>query len=821
MTGGRLFRPLAHLIGVIRKLAWVVILVAALAQYSLGSNPPLTVPRGCTGSVSLGTFRITARRSPDAPPLPLKSVSALPAGALLVWDPLHLSARVSGNGEVAALLIPQGRGAVIALEPHKAAVRAEWTLPQNAGVVALIVGPHGLSMSKVKSLMARNEDLLTQLADYAEQTSEVETLVQELADAEESGGGTDAALKGFSSQFGVSMPKLDTKANSDQQASVLLRAVLPSASNYDPLAPTSSQMQQSVGLAASVAGLFFGNGVTLAAGGTALFSNLKAVMFPGTEFRSAFAQANEGNALALCTKNSAAKSRTRIAYLWAYRVPGLKPPVVAIAGPFHLPIGSKSPLKLKVGEGSDLKELARAHDWRLIPVAGGAPIDPGITIAPPDSLELDLSKSKAQAGEYRLVAGWDWDPISLGTVWLHPYGDFSHVHLAAGASDKLLEGSGSVLVKLTGADFEFVEKVEWKKATDASAKPAELHFALPRGKRAGEQGTMEVDIDTAAHGTYRLVLAQSDGKPHEVPVTVLPPNPKVSNLPVRVNVDEAQQRIHLAGTGLDEIQTITTPAGAISGKGTKQEWTGEIQLKPGAQAGQHFPLTLQVKGLEEPLTLPDAIAVVGPRPQIAALRKSAPGNLGVDLHEDELPAGITLGLVLRVKNLHGRPQVELGCQADGLRHALKLSPDEPAGGSALSFAGPGELYLSFDPGAVGYPGCTISAAVVADPEGRSELVKLGRVVRIPRLDQFTLTSEPTGQASYAGILKGSDLDLVEKAGWDTQHGLAVDAIPTPVPGEPAKQTLRISLPWPAPAPHAPLYVWLRGEAEGRKTAVSY
>jgi hypothetical protein len=70
-------------------------------------------------------------------------------------------------------------------------------------------------------------------------------------------------------------------------------------------------------------------------------------------------------------------------------------------------------------------------------------------------------------------------------------------------------------------------------------------------------------------------------------------------------------------------------------------------------------------------------------------------------------------------------------------------------------------------------------------------------------------------------LKGSDLDLVERAGWDAQHGLPVDAIPTPVPGEPARQTLRISLPWPAPAPHSPLYVWLRGESEGRKTAITY
>ena len=35
------------------------------------------------------------------------------------------------------------------------------------------------------------------------------------------------------------------------------------------------------------------------------------------------------------------------------------------------------------------------------------------------------------------------------------------------------------------------------------------------------------------------------------------------------------------------------------------------------------------------------------------------------------------------------------------------------------------------------------------------------------------------------------------------------------------QTLRLVLPWPAPGPHAPLYVWLRGEQTGRKTAVTF
>ena len=142
-------------------------------------------------------------------------------------------------------------------------------------------------------------------------------------------------------------------------------------------------------------------------------------------------------------------------------------------------------------------------------------------------------------------------------------------------------------------------------------------------------------------------------------------------------------------------------------------------------------------------------------------------------------------------------------------------------GASLTSAGPGALYLSADPGAVGYPGCQLSATVIVDPDGRSDPFILGRVVRVPRLDKFTLTSEKAGDASYIGAVDGRDLDVIEKAGWDATNGLPVDSIPTPVAGEHPSQSLRLALPWPAPAPHAPLYIWLRGESQGRKTSVTY
>jgi len=43
----------------------------------------------------------------------------------------------------------------------------------------------------------------------------------------------------------------------------------------------------------------------------------------------------------------------------------------------------------------------------------------------------------------------------------------------------------------------------------------------------------------------------------------------------------------------------------------------------------------------------------------------------------------------------------------------------------------------------------------------------------------------------------------------------------PIVGEGAKQSLKVRLSWPSPAPHAPLFVWFRGEDVGRATKLRY
>lgn len=794
-------------------------MAALLAAAALSAAEPLV----CVGSASLGTFQVSVRPFSQGSPLPLKSVAEISGGAHLAWNPVPSATQASSSAEVAAVLVPASGDSLIMLEPRKAEARTEWQLPERPQVIALIYGPQGLSEGKIKSLVTHDSGLLRQLADYAEQSSQVESLVQELATAEQSGGDTDAVLKGFSSKYGVDIQKLNAASSSHQQALLLLKAAVPTSTAYDPLANQNAQVQQSGGLAAAVAGLFFGNSVGLAAGGAALVEGLKTALFPNTEFRSLLAQSAGNDSLSLCTKNPAPKAKTRIAYLWAYRVPHFKRPAVSLRGALRLPLGSKSTVAMNLGKGSALSELAYARDWRLIPVAGGASIPVGIRTTAASSMEIDLSKANAPAGDYRLGATWDWDPLPVdGTLHLSSYADFAHLKLAPTEHDKLVEGNGNVAVTLSGVDFEFLEKVALK-STARNAKPADVEFTLPAGKREGPQNSVIVDLDVPKRGPYRLLLTQSDGVARETPVTVLPPNPKISNLPIRVNLEETSEALRMEGAGLERIEEVSSEAGVIKGAQEAPGWSGEIVPRAGLTAGQRFPLVLKVKGLEDPLTLPDAIEIVGPRPGIMSVKRALTGDLGIEIGADELPAGTPAGLVLTVNHLHegARPQLELGCESGELRHSLTLTAGELSGKTSLTSAGPGALYLSVDPGVVGYAGCRLEATVILDPEGRSDPFALGRVIRFPRLDKFMLTAEKIGDASYAGVLEGRDLDVIERVGWDAQNGVQADSIPTPVPGDPSRQTLRVILPWPAPGPHAPLYVWLRGEQTGRKTAVTY
>jgi len=751
----------------------------------------------------------------------IRAVNRVVPGQKLIYTPVNRLPEALKKAQVALVVAPPtGGGSLAVLEPKSARALAEWKVPFRASVVALVFGPQGLDTKKVSTLFRQDRQLVEQLADYAQQTSSTEALLSALASWDRTPTATEnlnAALMGFSAAFGRPLPTLDRNAPADQQVATLLRTLNPALAAYDPLAPEPQQrLQQSALLAATVGGLFLGSPVGLAAGGASLFLNLSSMMFPDTDFRSAFAQAGPEQSLVLCAKRERTRSRARQAYLWAVRVPDADPPSLALASRARVLSGAKTLLPVRAGETSVWKNLGRAAGWHLVAAESGAKVPVAVQPAPEkEALELDLTTSRVAPGVYSLAGAWDWETFTVS-------GEIEVRHLApeaprlgAGVGDRLVRGSGVVAVEVEGCDLEFVQRLEIRKPTGA-AEPLEF-------SRTGEALTAAVDTSALEAGRYALVFHFPDGSVRETPLRILPPHPKVEGLPLRVNVGEAAQRVRLRGAGLERIERIASPLAEIELAGSVSTDGREAVVRLGGQArkGDRADLALYVEGLERPLTAPGALEVIGPRPRVHSAQASLPEGLGIELGEGELPAGSFAGFSLRVEPLESPPSAKVECAEKHLTiRAETARLDEPRAAVRLRQTGAGTLYLTFDPGAVGQAGCTIVVQVGTDTQGWSDPFELGKVIRLPRIDSFEVSERKAGELGYAATLTGEELERIERVGWRSDFGLPVTELPVPLAsGE--KQALQVTVPWPPPAPRAPLYVWLRGEARGRKTNARY
>lgn len=809
--------------------------MALLLAGALPSPAVVSSQAQCPGAFAISSFKLVVKPAGTGAALAVSAMNLIQPGETLHYEPLHLPPKWKNKAKVAVVLSPaagDGSGQVEVLEPKPARAAAEWPVPIRASVVGLVFGERGIDAKRVNSLIQENPEIISQLADYAQRTTTVEALVQTLSNYEQSppgSGDLQSALRGFSSQYGVAMPKLDAATSPDQAANQLLLAAVPAFGKGDSGAPPSLA-QGSTGLAASVASMFFGSPVILAVGGTALFENLHSSLFPGMEFRPAFAQTLPADGMALCAANRK-PSRLHVAYLWMVRVPDSGPPDLRLAQPAVAPLGWTPTLKASTPKVSQLRLVARAHDWRLIGSGRVIPISVKVTPnAADDSLQLDLAHVKLTPGKYQLAAQWDWTPLPVaGAVEVRPFADFAGVKLTTASEDRLVADSGMAPLQLSGADFEFLRGVTLQNANRGKDTAIAVHFSVPPADESGQKGLLDVDVNTASlqPGPYLLALTQLNGSTHEVQVTVHPPTPKLSNLPLRVNVGEAQQTVELQGSDLERIERITsdnaewTLAPASAGQHLSRR-SATVKLAAKAQPGESLAASIVVNGLHTPLQLTDALQVLGPRPKIVSVSQSFASPAGVQLQHGEIPSGIAVSFALRADNTDSRPGVQLQCRDDGsTRKKLTLYPGDSQDGAILNSAGQGVLFLALDPGAVGQSGCELMASIVGEPAGNSDAYPLGRVVLLPRIVKFTVTGERLGQALYAGILTGQDLELIDKTGWNSRRGYEAQGIPTPVPGNAGEQTLKIAVPWPPPSPQAPLYIWLRGETQSRATNARY
>lgn len=228
-------------------------------------------------------------------------------------------------------------------------------------------------------------------------------------------------------------------------------------------------------------------------------------------------------------------------------------------------------------------------------------------------------------------------------------------------------------------------------------------------------------------------------------------------------------------------------------------------------------MRLKLKDRPDPITLDGAVSILGPLPHIVSSRIAHQQESGVAPREGELAQGSLATALLQVEHGSTAQALHLGCrQSAAQQEAVTLRAGDSRPGARLQSSAPGSLFLTFDPAAIGSQGCEITA-LVETANGRSAPVDLGRVVRLPKLTALSLTDEMAGENLFAGTLTGEDLEAVAKVGWNTQEGVPVTAVPSPVGGDFRKQELRIALPWPAPSPRAPLFIWLPNEEEGRQT----
>lgn len=811
----------------LRMLRYFLILLLAVAGLALHTVAQL--PNGCSGSKPVATFKLYVK--PDGfAPYPLREVNEIGPGMKIQYQPVSIPGNDPDDARVTLILAESRKGVtsrrIEVLPPVRADKVGEWNVPFRVELVALVFGPQGLSEGKVNALLKKDASLIQQLADYAEQNQRVEDLINVLAEAERQprpAESLDAAIAGVASRYGVSMSRINREAPTSEQAMVLMHALNPALTTYDPLAPNPTQrLQQSAGLAASVAGLFWGNQVALYAGGAALFLNLRGLMFPGSEFRSALMQAGAGQRMTLCAKDTDRRSRTRVGYLWASRIPDSAAPGITLKQYGHLGAGLASSVDVAVSNPSLWRYLNRARDWKLVASDGGREYPIEVQPDPAGGALRFTPPAGMTPGDYKLAARWDWDTLRPnGSIDVSAVPEGAVPRISESTRRKLLDGASGVEIELEGANFRFVEHAGLARKGDPYAASRTVPFRLA-GAAAADAPRLFVLLngEPLRRGEYRLALKQTGGKEMTVDLSVMPEPPALSALPLRLNQGMEEQRVVLKGARLDLIESLESDGvdwrRVEAGPG---EVVFDAAVSSRVREGSRLDLRIKLKDRPDVLTLTRAVEILGPLPSIVSSRVAYQQESGIALHEGELAFGSLVTALIGVQHGAAGETLLLSCAGtDSRGEPFSLRAGESHSDARLQSTDPASLYLTFDPGRIGQSGCDVVARV-RTPNGESSPVSLGRVVRFPRIEALSLTDEPMGESQFMGSILGEDLEAIARVGWKAEEGVPVTAVPRPREGDSRKQQLRVALPWPAPSPRAPLFIWLHGEDLGRETKV--
>ncbi len=770
-----------------------------------GALTALAASQGCVGSLQVAAFRLTV-----APPLgntagylPMRHVNNIPAGYRVRYQPAQLPSDITRDSRLTLVLVPRAaEGQTTVLEPRPAMAATEWQVPFPVRTAVLVFAPKGMDEKRLTNLVTRDENLVNALADYADQTADLEA-------------GLDA-LNFLDDELAEDADKpMPASTPAEQALFALVRALNPAVSSYNPLGTGRKVAAQT--LMGKGSDMFFENAGGIVPGG-GILPDVKSWLLPDTEFRSVYGLAGEGDAMTLCAQLQQ-RTRNKVAYLWAYRLNNSAAPAASVTKVLDFPIGLRVSIPLKLDKSADWRILPHSYDWTLTPESGAATLPVKARVMDDDRLlQLDLRQFAGAPGNYKIEGKWDWSPFTVGgTVRLRKLDDLKIARLTPESQDRFVTATGPVVLEMADASGLFIDKVWLHRPSSSRQIPASLVADT------GSPLKVEVDTDGLREGQYLLALSRIDGVVAEMPLRLLPPMPKITVAGPRVNIGEREQVVKLVGSGLDRIDAIESEAADFtlrpaSADGTQREV--EVRLRPNAAAGGRLTLSAKVAGMSQTLRFTDLLQIAASRPKILEAKSSVPRDGLVTLKPDELPSGSWVSFAMRVEPAGVQPAVTLQCaEAGRMVQTQTARAGEKTAAVQFTGAGDGAWFLSLDPGSVGQSGCTLQATIETEALGKSDPFALGKLVRLPRVENFALSDEKVGEG-FAGTLRGFDLETIDKTGWNAQGGVAVPELPRPVAGEGAKQSLRIAMPWPSPTPKSPLYIWLRGETEGRATRVT-